>query len=439
MHPAVADIVVVEDYVWVLDPSEPMRHRVSPGGHVLITTAPGCWGPMITPDFPSTHEVSSPIYVEGAAPGDAVAIILHDVRQISRATTSGTHRVDSLHVAGDPGISPRCPNCGLVNPPTKRAGTGAKAIRCVACGAAVAPYQLANGYTMLFNDSRTVGVTVPKQVSDRIALEPELYTGLPPGSSQYSANVLATPRISNFAARIELMVGNIGTLPAVTVPSSRNAGDFALKLVGVSAGLALTEEDVVRLTDSHSDINEVRAGAVMLAPVRVPGAGVFVGDVHAMQGDGELAGHTTDVVAQVHLEVRLVKGLDLPGPVLLPRLEDLSRILRPFTEEEWNESKLLAHQNGFVLDGATLPIEIIGTGRNVNVATENAIERACRLTRWEWDDVRNRATIAGGVRIGRFPGVVQLGIKIPPQMAQEWGILELLVEHYGEHISHLVV
>ena len=29
---------------------------------------------------------------------------------------------------------------------------------------------------------------------------------------------------------------------------------------------------------------------------RYQGGGVYIGDMHAMQGDGEIAGHTTDVV-----------------------------------------------------------------------------------------------------------------------------------------------
>lgn len=433
-----ADHLVVSDYIWVLDPSEPMRHRVPNGGHAFITTAPGCWGPMITPDYPSTHEVSSPIHLEGAEPGDSVAIFIHDVRQVSSATTSGTHRVNMQHVGGDPGISPRCPNCDALNPRTMRSGVGPTAIRCAGCGAVVAPYHLAHGYTMLFNDARTIGVTVPKQVTERIAREPELYMGLPARSIQYSANILATPRSSNFAARVELMVGNIGTVPGAKVPSSRNAGDIAPNLVGMPVGMSINEDDFEHLTDSHMDINEIRAGAVILAPVKVSGAGVFVGDVHAMQGDGELAGHTTDVVAQVHIEIRLIKGLMLPGPVLLPRVEDLPRILRPLTEDEWNDSRLLAEQNGFELDGTNLPIEVIGTGKDVNSATESAIERASRITGWERDEVRNRATVAGSVRIGRFPGVVQLGIKISPKMAQQWGVLDLLTEHYGHCVSHLV-
>lgn len=42
-------IVVNEFTNSVLDPAEPMLGPVADGGTVIANTAPGCWGPMITP------------------------------------------------------------------------------------------------------------------------------------------------------------------------------------------------------------------------------------------------------------------------------------------------------------------------------------------------------------------------------------------------------
>ena len=47
----------------------------------------------------------------------------------------------------------------------------------------------------------------------------------------------------------------------------------------------------------HMDIDIVRAGAILICPVKVRGGGVYLGDMHALQGDGEIAGHTCDVAA----------------------------------------------------------------------------------------------------------------------------------------------
>ena len=66
-------------------------------------------------------------------------------------------------------------------------------------------------------------------------------------------------------------------------PDSHNAGDFGAFLLGAPHEYAMTEETLKDKTDGHMDINKVRAGAILICPVKVPGGGVYVGDVHAMQ------------------------------------------------------------------------------------------------------------------------------------------------------------
>ncbi len=53
---------------------------------------------------------------------------------------------------------------------------------------------------------------------------------------------------------------------------------------------------------------------------RCPGCGVYMGDMHAFQGNGEIAGHTADLAGTLTLQVRVVKGLKLEGP--LPFVHD---------------------------------------------------------------------------------------------------------------------
>jgi formamidase len=55
----------------ILDPEQPMLGPVKDGGHIIANTAPGCWGPMITPAIRGGHEVTRPVAVEGAEVGDA--------------------------------------------------------------------------------------------------------------------------------------------------------------------------------------------------------------------------------------------------------------------------------------------------------------------------------------------------------------------------------
>ena len=62
----------------ILDPALPMLGPVRDGGHIVVNTAPGCWGPMITPRIRGGHEVTHPVAVEGAEIGDAIAIRIRD-------------------------------------------------------------------------------------------------------------------------------------------------------------------------------------------------------------------------------------------------------------------------------------------------------------------------------------------------------------------------
>jgi formamidase len=60
----------------LLGPDVPMLGPVADGGHIVVNTAPGCWGPMITPSIRGGHEVAQPVAVAGAEVGDALAIRL---------------------------------------------------------------------------------------------------------------------------------------------------------------------------------------------------------------------------------------------------------------------------------------------------------------------------------------------------------------------------
>ena len=73
----------------ILDPNVEMLGPVKDGGRIVLNTAAGCWSPMITPELRGGHEVSWPVYVEGAMPGDAVAIHIESVNVTSKATASG--------------------------------------------------------------------------------------------------------------------------------------------------------------------------------------------------------------------------------------------------------------------------------------------------------------------------------------------------------------
>jgi acetamidase/formamidase len=183
-------------------------------------------------------------------------------------------------------------------------------------------------------------------------------------------------------------------------------------------------------TDGHLDSNDVRPGATLICPVTVDGAGLYVGDLHANQGDGELSLHTTDVSGRTELEVEVIEDLDLDGPLLLPNESDLPDIAKPYADAERDAAEELAAQYdvGEVRD--TAPIQVIGTGGTINDATENAFDRASDLLGMGEGEVRGRCTFTGGVEIARLPGVVQLSMLAPMDVLEECGLDDAVREQY---------
>jgi len=225
-------------------------------------------------------------------------------------------------------------------------------------------------------------------------------------------------------------LGQLGTTPAVRMPDSHNAGDFGTFLIGAPHEYALTAEQLELRTDGHMDIDAVRPGSIVVAPVKVPGAGVYMGDMHALQGDGEIAGHTMDVAGTVTLQVQVLKGQALQGPVLFPLIEDLPFLARPFTADEKAKAMVLAKEWGLTEIEESGPISIVGTGSDLNSATENGLSRAASLLGMSLPEVRNRSTITGAIEIGRLPGVVQVTFLAPLKNLENAGLLSFVREQY---------
>ncbi|SHK13106.1 acetamidase/formamidase family protein [Rhodothermus profundi] len=424
--------VVVNEFTdGILDPEAPMLGPVVNGGTIIANTAPGCWGPMITPRLRGAHEVTRPVYVEGAEPGDALVIRIRDITVTSMATASGHDRWVEGHYLGDPYVAARCPQCGELYPETVVEGIGPEAVRCARCGTPVTPFQFVHGYTVVFDETRQVGVTVAQETAEQLARQAAQVMALPDRSVQHPIVLYAPHDLVGVAVRLRPFLGQLGTTPAVRMPDSHNAGDFGAALIGAPHEYALTAEELEKRTDGHMDIDAVRAGAILLAPVKVPGAGVYLGDMHALQGDGEIAGHTMDVSGTVTLQVEVLKGRTLEGPVLFPLPEDLPPLARPLTEEEKARARALARRWGLSDLEESAPISVIGTGPDLNTATEVGLQRAARLLDMSVAEVRNRATITGAIEIGRHPGVIQVTFLAPLSKLEAAGLLPFVREQYG--------
>jgi acetamidase/formamidase len=179
------------------------------------------------------------------------------------------------------------------------------------------------------------------------------------------------------------------------------------------------------------DIDAVRAGAILICPVKVPGGGVYLGDMHALQGDGEIAGHTCDVSGSVTLQVHVLKGLDIDGPILFPVAEDLPFLARPLSAEEKARAQAVAQAWGVTQLEESAPISVIGSGPDLNAATDNGLERAAALLDMTVPEVKNRATITGAIEIGRHPGVIQVTFRAPLDRLERRGLLPFVRDQDG--------
>jgi acetamidase/formamidase len=376
--------------------------------------------------------VTRPVAVEGAEVGDAIAIRIEDITVTSLATASGNDKFMSGRFLGDPYIAGKCPECGTLYPETHVEGIGQTAIRCNNCGADVAPFNFTNGYTIFFDGNHTVGVTMPREAAEEIARDAKRYAALPDHSIQNPILTFAPHDLVGLVARLRPFMGQLGTTPSIPIPDSHNAGDFGSFLIGAPHEYALTAEQLAQhRTDGHMDIDAVRAGAILICPVKTPGGGVYLGDMHALQGDGEIAGHTCDVSGTVTLQVHVLKGLNIDGPILFAVEEDLPFLARPLTPAERAKAVNVARQWGLEALEESAPISVIGTGPDLNAATDNGLQRAATLLEMTVPEVKNRATITGAIEIGRHPGVVQITFRAPLEQLEKHGLLPLVRDQYG--------
>lgn len=416
----------------ILGPSNEMLGPVKNGGVIKAGTPPGCWGPMITPKFQGGHEVSQPVAVEGAEIGDAVAIKIKHMRVTSLATSSGVMEFVDGRYVGDPFVAKLCNSCGTVSPASHIEGIGDDAVHCDNCGAEVNAFKFSNGYVIVLDEANQVSLTVDQEVANRLAESPKLHALIPDNSEQHSILSLARSDISGLAAHMQPFLGNIGTTPSRDLPDSHNAGDFGSFLVDAPHKYAMSQEELNKhKTDGHMDTNSVREGAILICPVKVPGAGVYMGDMHAQQGNGEIAGHATDVSGEVALEVSVIKKLELDGPILLQRLDDLPPMARPMNAEQLKAVQALAKKYGQKHIEVNAPLTFIGSGRTLNEATHVGLDRAAKITGIPRDEILNRATIAGSIEISRLPGVVRVTFMCPMSIIDKLGIGHLVREQYG--------
>lgn len=415
----------------ILDPKEAMLGPVRDGGTVIANIPPGNLGPMITPEIRSGHEVTKPIYIKGAEVGDAVIIKIKSIQITSLATSSGTVKKIPDRYIGDPLLNVKCPGCGKLIPNTYTGGIGKSAIRCETCHTETSPFEVTNGYTMVFDSKYELGVTISKEGSRKIATNAKYYMRLPENACQNTAVSLALTDITGNIARVRPFISQIGTIPSIPIPESYNARDVGLSLVNTPHEFSITKEQLnEHCTDGNLNINKVREGAILICPVKVKGAGIYLGGLRAMQGEGNAAYNGADVSGIVQVQVNVLKKANIDGPILIPNEEDLTYTLKPFSKKEREIANDLAEEYGLKRIDETFPLSFIGSGENLNDAIENGFKRASNLLEMTIDEIKNRATISGSIEIGRLPGIAIVSLQVPKSILKKKQLFKIVKQQF---------
>ena len=134
----------------------------------------------------------------------------------------------------------------------------------------------------------------------------------------------------------EAFMGSVGVLPGEPETDAWLAREAALSNAG---GVALPPQPVGALPSavcgpegSHKtkclrtipprenggnmDVQQMQVGTTLLLPCFIDGCGLFVGDVHYAQGDGEVSGTAieTGAIVTVRTEIRKGQGVNIKGP-----------------------------------------------------------------------------------------------------------------------------
>jgi len=102
-------------------------------------------------------------------------------------------------------------------------------------------------------------------------------------------------QVGGLSLALRPMVGCIAVSPASQTTPSTSVGDHGGNL----------------------DTKHIAPGATVLLPVFEAGAGLVLGDCHALQGDGEMTGTPPETDAEVTIRVEVLKGVALERPRVL--------------------------------------------------------------------------------------------------------------------------
>ena len=150
-------------------------------------------------------------------------------------------------------------------------------------------------YMSEFNESYIAGLPVFKFMKVSLPREPRICRIK--GGLVYFSDQIAIP--------YQPMVGTIGVAPFLEAES-------------ISSGVLPGRHG------GNMDLPEVAPGNTIFLPVYHKGALLYVGDVHAVQGDGEISGTAVEMPAEIKIKVDLLKGEPISWLRIETRVEIMS-------------------------------------------------------------------------------------------------------------------
>src|SRR5215469_7173930 len=239
-------------------PDIPPVVRCQPGDEVVMETRDaldGQAGPgvgadaLATPDLDVVHPLTGPVYVEGAEPGDVLAVEILDIEPDRYGFT--------VQIPGFGFLRDEFPEPFKVD------------------------WDIADGWA---TSADLPGVRIPGS--------PFMGTiGLPPGRELLAATI----------AREQALLERGGLVvppsPSSAVPADQRIAAEALRTIPP------------REVGGNLDVKQLSKGVRLALPVSAPGALFSAGDAHFAQGDCETCGTAIEMGATFHLEFQVHKGV----------------------------------------------------------------------------------------------------------------------------------
>ena len=204
-------------------------------------------------DLNLVHPMTGPVHIEGAAPGDALAVTLVDIEPDQYGYTV---IVPGFGFLRDLYTEPYLVNWKL----DRQAATS----------------------------DQMPGVRIP--------IAPYMCSvGVLPGDTEVKTWLEREQQLAA-AGGVALPPQPIGALPAAVCGPNGSHPDQCLRTIPP------------RENGGNMDVQQMQIGTTLLLPCFIDGCGLFVGDVHYAQGDGEVSGTAIEMGAVVTVRTEVLKG-----------------------------------------------------------------------------------------------------------------------------------